>query len=80
MDHQLLQSILDTQAPTTTNIQTVVTDISHILFDEDNENQEPPSRGGSQPGCQPNLPQGFEKGYQQLYMDYLLHQPIYGDN
>ncbi|EHS63876.1 uncharacterized protein PGTG_20858 [Puccinia graminis f. sp. tritici CRL 75-36-700-3] len=81
MEHRLLQSILETQAAvlaTATNIQTVVTDTIHMLFDEDNENQEPPRQGGSRPGRRPNLPRGFEEGYQRLYKDYLSPQPIYG--
>ncbi|KAA1118879.1 hypothetical protein PGT21_050279 [Puccinia graminis f. sp. tritici] len=82
MEHRLLQSILETQAAalaTATNIQTVVTDTIHMLFDEDDENQEPPRQGGSRPGRRPNLPRGFEEGYQRLYKDYLSPQPIYGD-
>jgi hypothetical protein len=82
MDQQLIRSILDTQSAslaTIRTIHTVVTDTVHILIDEDNKIQDLPRQGGSRPGRRPNLPRGFEEGYQRLYKDYLAPEPVYGD-
>jgi hypothetical protein len=54
-------------------------EITPMLLDDDEEEIELPSHGGSHPGKQPNRPRDFEGSYNKLMQHYFSAQPLYNE-
>ncbi|KAA1072966.1 hypothetical protein PGT21_037151 [Puccinia graminis f. sp. tritici] len=50
-----------------------------MLLDDDEDEIELPSHGGSHPGKQPNRPRDFEGSYNKLMQHYFSAQPLYNE-
>jgi hypothetical protein len=80
-DAVILQMILQ-QRQSAARFRTTINamlEITPILLDDNEEEIEFPSHGGSHPGKQPNRPCDFEGSYNKLMQHYFSAQPLYNE-